>query len=146
MPTDLSDKEKRTSRLRKAPAGRLISPTRVTLVENEAAFDDLVSRIDEECRPRDVQQQGDALTMAQLRWRVERLEGIQNTRLNWVLLHNAVPQDARTNEERLMFAYYACLGDPLFQFAEKQFLAHVKTLHSLSARIERWSNSRKETK
>lgn len=120
---------------------RLISPTRVTLVESQQAYDKLLERVDKECAPRDVQQESDALAHVQMRWRAERLDSIQNQRLNWMLVHNTFPGDTRTNEERLMFAYYACAADPAFAFTEKQHLALLKSLHSLNARIEKWKST-----
>ena len=38
-----------------------------------------------------------------------------------------------------MSAYRLCLGDKIFNLLSKQHLDTIKTLNSLSARVEKWS-------
>jgi hypothetical protein len=123
---------------RKRRRPRLIAPSRVTLVENQAAFDYLLERLAEECPPKSVQQEGDLLALAQLRWRMERLDLIHNQTLNWQLMNAALPTEQLSNEERLMFAQKFAAEDDSFVETQRQHLAVIKTMHTIGGRVEKW--------
>ncbi len=118
---------------------RGVAPRRVTLAEDQAAFDRLLGRLESECKPKNVQQEGDILALAQLRWRMERLDMVQNQSLNFLLLQSKTPPGLLTNEERLTYAYRIAAEDDSFLEIQRQHLAVIKTMHVVGTRVERWN-------
>ncbi|WP_031499733.1 hypothetical protein [Bryobacter aggregatus] len=117
---------------------RIVPPVQVNDVEDLGSFNRLLDRLFSELPPQNIQQEGDLIALAQLRWITERLNSLIEREINHRvrLPHLQTTADAGN---RLMLAYRLCLADRSFVLLTKQHLDTVKTLNPLSARIEKWA-------
>jgi hypothetical protein len=127
----------------KPPRRRLgLQPAQVTLLENQDAFEKLLLRFAAECPAENIQEESDLVALGQLRWRFQRLEGVQNEATNWRIGRGLLPvarPEALTNPERLSLTVMECNGDNTYVEVQKQYLAAIKTMHALAGRVERRS-------
>ncbi len=130
-----------TENRNKRPRRRLgLLPAQVTLLENQDAYEKLLLRFAEECPAKNIQEESDLLALGQLRWRFQRLEGVQNEATNWRIGRGRLPverPEALTNPERLSLTVMECCGDDSYIEVQKQYLASIKTMHTVAARVER---------
>jgi hypothetical protein len=115
---------------------RPLGPTRVTLLENPRAFEELTGRYEAELPPRNILHESDLLVLSQTRWRYERLDMLQNEFVNWQLNRGRFTQPL-DNRECLTLAFQECLGIECFPQMDKQYLATIKTMHVIAGRVER---------
>lgn len=112
----------------------------VTALESAKAYRTLQTRFAEECLAKNVQEESDLLALSQLRWNFERLDGVKNEAMNWHIhrgrLDSPAPETL-TNAERLSLTVLACNTDGAFLEVIKQYFTTIKTMHSLSGRVER---------
>jgi len=115
-----------------------VPPVQVNDVEDRRCHSNLMERLFAELCPGNVQQEGDLNSMGQLRWSSERVNNLIESELN---LHIRMPnlQKFGDTTSRLLFAYRTCLGEKTFILMNKQHLDTIKTLNSLSTRVEKWS-------
>ena len=123
---------------RKRTRPRTLAPVQVNDVEDARCYSNLLERLFTELAPSNVQQEGDLISMAQLRWSSERINGLIERELNH-RVRSPQLQSVGDTGSRLMSAYRLCLGDKIFNLLSKQHLDTIKTLNSLSTRVEKWS-------
>ena len=123
---------------RKRTRPRTLAPVQVNDVEDARCYSNLLERLFNELAPSNVQQEGDLISMAQLRWSSERINGLIERELNH-RVRSPQLQSVGDTGSRLMSAYRLCLGDKIFNLLSKQHLDTIKTLNSLSTRVEKWS-------
>jgi hypothetical protein len=114
------------------------SPAQVNDVEDPRCYNALMERLLTELKPQNVLQEGDLVSLAQLRWSSERLNSLVESDLNF---HVRLPQlqNFGDTSARLLTAYKLCLGEKTFVLMHKQHLDTIKTMNTLSARIEKWA-------
>jgi hypothetical protein len=127
---------------RKRAGNRPISPEQWNDVEDRRCYTSLMERLFVELAPGNVQQEGDLISMAQLRWSSERVNSLIESELNH-RVRMPLMQNIGDTRTRLMMAYRSCLGERTFNLLIKQHLDTIKTLNSLSARVEKWSGTSK---
>lgn len=115
-----------------------IPPAQVNDVEDPRCFTTLMERLFTELAPRNVQQEGDLVSLGQLRWSAERLHHLCESELNF-RVRMPMLQNMNDTGLRLLTAYRNCLGEKSYQMMSKQYLDTLKTLNTLSARVEKWS-------
>ena len=117
---------------------RVIPPVQVCDLEDIRGYNKLLDRLFAELPPANIQQEGDLITLTQLRWTAERLNSLIEREIN----HRVRMPHLQSNGDpgaRLMLAYRLCLADKLFNLLTKQHLDTVKVINPLSARVERWA-------
>jgi hypothetical protein len=127
---------------RKRVSKRPISPEQWNDVEDHRCYAGLMERLFVELAPTNVQQEGDLISMAQLRWTSERVNSLIESELNH-RVRMPLMQNIGDTRTRLMMAYRSCLGERTFNLLIKQHLDTIKALNSLSARVEKWSGTHK---
>lgn len=116
---------------------RLIPPVQVNDLEDIRGYNKLLDRLFAELPPANVQQEGDLVTLTQLRWTAERLNSLIEREIN----HRVRMPHLQSNGdpgERLMMAYRLCLAERVFLLLTKQQLDTVKAINPLAARVEKW--------
>ncbi len=116
---------------------RLIPPVQVNDLEDICGYNKLLDRLFAELPPANIQQEGDLVTLTQLRWTAERLNSLIEREIN----HRVRMPHLQSNGdpgERLMMAYRLCLAERVFLLLTKQQLDTVKAINPLAARVEKW--------
>ena len=116
---------------------RLIPPVQVNDLEDICGYNKLLDRLFAELPPANIQQEGDLVTLTQLRWTAERLNSLIEREIN----HRVRMPHLQSNGdpgERLMMAYRLCLAEKVFLLLTKQQLDTVKAINPLAARVEKW--------
>lgn len=129
---------------RKRSSKRPLAPTQVNDVEDARCYTNLMQRLFQELAPGNVQQEGDLISMAQLRWSSERVNNLIESELNH-RVRLPFMQNISDVPTRLMMAYRSCLNEKTFNLLTKQHLDTIKTLNTLSARVEKWATAKKST-
>ncbi len=125
--------------LRRRSAG----PACTTLAEDYRRFADLVQRLIDDNQPRTVNQEGDLLAYAQLRWRFERLGSLENDTLNWVLSTMLRPEGEFSNATLQSLAYQSAATAEGFRDAQRHQMAVLRGYLGFSNRIDKWPRAPK---
>ncbi len=120
----------------KKPRARVTPPVLVNDLEDIGGYNKLATRHFDELPPANIQQEGDLITLTQLRWTTERLNSLIEREIN----HRVRMPHLQSNGDpgaRLMMGYRLCLADKVFNLLAKQHLDTVKAINPLAARVEK---------
>lgn len=123
---------------KKRRGGKTVRPFFVNDVEDSRCFAKLLARLNEELKPRTAIEEGDLISLAQMRWSAERANHLIQCEVNQ-RVRSPLMQTKASASVRLLMAYRMCLGDRSFNLLVKQHLDTVKAMQTLSARVEKWS-------
>lgn len=137
MNLDHQDEDLILPRKRRLP--RSLPPSQVADGEDPRGYSQLVDRIFEQTKPIGVLQEGDVVSIGQMRWSQERTNHIAQCEINQ---HIRVPmlQNVGDTSTRLMIAYRSCMNEKSFTNLIKQHQDSIKIQATLGGRVEKWSN------
>lgn len=90
-----------------------MKPLRVSDVEDSRCFEKLLHRLIKKLKPRTAMEEGDLMSMAQMRWSAERANHLIHCEMNQ-RVRLPLMQAKETASLRLLLAYRMCLGDRAF--------------------------------
>ena len=97
----------------KKPRARVTPPVLVNDLEDIGGYNKMATRHFDELPPANIQQEGDLITLTQLRWTTERLNSLIEREIN----HRVRMPHLQSNGDpgaRLMMGYRLCLADKVF--------------------------------
>jgi hypothetical protein len=123
---------------RKRNRFRAMAPIVVNDLEDPRGHAEMLERLFDELPPSNILEEGDLVSVGQLRWTTERLHNLAECELNQQI---RMPLLSRSTDSmnRLMLGHRLCAVEKHYTVLHKHRLDNLKTLNTLSARVEKWA-------